>query len=94
MRVLLEAISKSVFTVSLSVAKALYRLGFVKLNLTNATSFRWLFLFFVLVLGSCSKPVELKTGTWRGVIDCQGHDLPFIFEVAKNGELLNVHIKN
>lgn len=50
--------------------------------------------FAVLVLGSCSKPVEFKTGTWRGVIDCQGHDLPFIFEVAKNGEQLNVHIKN
>ncbi|MFM8739330.1 MAG: TlpA family protein disulfide reductase, partial [Cytophagales bacterium] len=48
----------------------------------------------VLVFVSCSKPVELKTGTWRGVIDCQGHDLPFIFEVAKNGDQLNVHIKN
>jgi thiol-disulfide isomerase/thioredoxin len=48
----------------------------------------------LLVLISCSKPAELKPGTWRGVIDCQGHDLPFIFEVGKQGENLTVHIKN
>ncbi|MFM8913160.1 MAG: peroxiredoxin family protein [Flammeovirgaceae bacterium] len=51
-------------------------------------------VFAVLVLGACSKPVELKLGTWRGIVDCQGHDLPFVFEVVKNGEQLNVHIKN
>ncbi len=48
----------------------------------------------VLFLISCSKPAELKTGNWRGVIDCQGHDLPFIFEVVKAQDKLNVHIKN
>src|SRR6266576_2292535 len=48
----------------------------------------------LLTLISCGKPAEFKTGTWRGVIDCQGHDLPFIFEVTKNSEKISVHIKN
>lgn len=56
---------------------------------------RGLIVVFVLfIFASCSKPVELKTGTWRGIIDSQDHDLPFIFEVVKTGEQLNVHIKN
>jgi thiol-disulfide isomerase/thioredoxin len=38
-----------------------------------------------LILVGCSKP-ELKTGTWRGVIDIQGHDLPFNFEVIKDAQ--------
>lgn len=59
---------------------------------------RFLFILLVpIIIGivfSCSKPVELKTGTWRGVIDCQGHDLPFTFDVAKKGDSLLVYIKN
>lgn len=48
----------------------------------------------LLALISCSKPAELKTGTWRGVIDCQGHDLPFTFDVTKKGDSLEVFVKN
>lgn len=44
---------------------------------------------------SCTKqPTELKTGTWRGVIDCQGHDLPFTFDVTKRNDSLLVNIHN
>ena len=54
----------------------------------------------VVILASCSiwscqeKPTELKTGTWRGVIDCQGHELPFTFDVIKHNDSLLVDIKN
>lgn len=41
--------------------------------------------FFVLafVVFSCSKP-ELKTGTWRGVLEIQGQELPFNFRIAED----------
>ncbi|HOX83410.1 MAG TPA: TlpA disulfide reductase family protein [Chryseolinea sp.] len=39
-----------------------------------------------LILLGCSTKPELKTGTWRGVIDIQGHDLPFNFEVSKDAQ--------
>jgi len=47
-----------------------------------------------LLLSCAKKPVELKKGTWRGVIDCQGHDLPFTFDVTKKNDSLLVYIKN
>ena len=53
-----------------------------------------LFLLSSLVLSCKEKPVELKTGTWRGVIDCQGHDLPFTFDVTKRNDSLLVIIHN
>ncbi|MGC4023547.1 MAG: TlpA disulfide reductase family protein [Cyclobacteriaceae bacterium] len=46
------------------------------------------------VLFSCNQKTELKTGTWRGVIDCQGHDLPFTFDVSKRNDSLLVYLKN
>lgn len=52
-----------------------------------------LILLSVVIL-SCKKPAELKTGTWRGVIDCQGHDLPFTFDVIKQHDSLLVDMKN
>ena len=51
-------------------------------------------LLSCVVLACAQKPVELKTGTWRGVIDCQGHDLPFTFEVIKQNDSLLVDMKN
>ncbi len=39
-------------------------------------------IFLVL---SCQQPVELRTGTWRGLIAMQGKELPFTFDVEKNG---------
>jgi thiol-disulfide isomerase/thioredoxin len=55
---------------------------------------RFLLILISFTIFSCTKTVELKTGTWRGVIDCQGHDLPFTFEVVKNNDSLLVYIKN
>lgn len=57
--------------------------------------YRLIALLFVVSLLSCKeKPAELKTGTWRGVIDCQGHDLPFTFDVSKKNDSLLVVIHN
>jgi len=55
---------------------------------------RFLLILLAAAIFSCSKPVELKTGTWRGVIDCQGHDLPFTFDVVKKSDSLLVYLKN
>ncbi len=43
--------------------------------------------FFILALMaiSCTQPsAELKTGTWRGVLEIQGQELPFNFSVVKD----------
>jgi len=55
---------------------------------------RFLLILLAAAAFSCSKPIELKTGTWRGVIDCQGHDLPFTFDVVKKSDSLMVYLKN
>ena len=55
---------------------------------------RFLLILLAAAVFSCSKPVELKTGTWRGVIDCQGHDLPFTFDVVREKDSLLVYLKN
>lgn len=53
------------------------------------------FLLFVSLLVSCStKPVELKTGTWRGIIEMQNQQLPFQFDVEKKDSALQVYIRN
>ncbi len=52
---------------------------------------------FILVLAafSCSKPAELKTGMWRGVLEIQGQELPFNFRVAKDfSESFDAYLKN
>ncbi len=48
----------------------------------------------LFVLSCKEKSAELKTGIWRGVIDCQGHDLPFTFDVTKKNDSLLVYMKN
>jgi thiol-disulfide isomerase/thioredoxin len=49
----------------------------------------------ITVLFSCSPPKpDLKTGTWRGTIDIQGHPLPFTFEVAQNAGTYTVTLRN
>lgn len=46
-------------------------------------------------LYSCGqKNAELKTGTWRGVIEMQNHQLPFLFEVAKSNESYTINLIN
>lgn len=54
------------------------------------------FIAFGALFCACSSASlpELKTGTWRGVIDCQGHDLPFTFDVAKKNDSLLVYLNN
>lgn len=54
------------------------------------------FLLIFLISGSFSfaQTSSLKQGIWRGVIDCQGHDLPFTFEVTKKNKNYFVDIKN
>jgi thiol-disulfide isomerase/thioredoxin len=45
---------------------------------------------------SCTtqKPVELKTGTWRGVIEMQGQQLPFQFDVEKMDSAYVAYLRN
>ncbi len=55
-----------------------------------------LFLAMVIGLGvaSCAKQkAEFKTGIWRGVIELQGQQLPFNFEVIKDTSY-KVYLKN
>ncbi|MCX8490290.1 MAG: TlpA disulfide reductase family protein, partial [Cyclobacteriaceae bacterium] len=53
------------------------------------------FFTAILLLISCQKtPVELKTGTWRGVIELQGQELPFNFEVTKESGKYRVYLQN
>jgi thiol-disulfide isomerase/thioredoxin len=47
-----------------------------------------------IVLFTCQKPTELKTGIWRGVIKLQGQQLPFNFEVTKEANKYKVFLKN
>jgi peroxiredoxin len=53
-------------------------------------------LYVALVLSiSCSKkPAELKTGVWRGVIEMQGQQLPFLFDVVKHDTTYQVILHN
>ena len=45
-----------------------------------------IFGLFVLAFAafSCSKHAELKTGTWRGVLEIQNQELPFNFRIVKD----------
>lgn len=38
--------------------------------------------FLAMVIVSCSTQPNLKTGTWRGILEIQGQQLPFNFEVT------------
>src|SRR5689334_6865471 len=54
------------------------------------------FLTLALILGSCGRreTSELKTGTWRGVIDIQGQELPFGLEIMSNGDQYTANLVN
>jgi peroxiredoxin len=54
------------------------------------------FFLLILIAFSCSQPKpELKTGTWRGVLEIQGQELPFNFRVVKDfTEGYDVYLKN
>lgn len=52
-------------------------------------------LLLILTLFSCTpKKVELKEGLWRGIIELQGQQLPFNFEVVKESTGYKVYLKN
>lgn len=53
-----------------------------------------LLLLFVSLLFSCSPPEELKLGSWRGVVNVQGQELPMNFDVEKEGDQYRVMLKN
>ncbi len=56
---------------------------------------RLLILFVVIAMFfSCSRPVELKTGTWRGVISIQGKELPFTFDIENQGGQYKAYLNN
>jgi thiol-disulfide isomerase/thioredoxin len=53
------------------------------------------FFAAILLLTSCQKPsAELKTGNWRGIIEMQGQELPFNFEVTKESGRYQVYLQN
>ena len=55
----------------------------------------WLVLAFGLCFSACSsQKTELKTGLWRGIIEMQGQQLPFNFEVIPSGAGYTVYLKN
>lgn len=49
----------------------------------------------LVILYSCStKPVEFKAGTWRGVLHIQDKELPFLFDVEKQGTAYRAYLRN
>lgn len=56
---------------------------------------RTLIIVALSLLFSCSnKPVELKPGIWRGVIEIQGQKLPFGLEIQKTGTTYTAAVIN
>jgi thiol-disulfide isomerase/thioredoxin len=47
-----------------------------------------------VALAACTPSPRLKTGNWRGVVDIQGHDLPFNFSVVEVNGRTVVEIRN
>ena len=48
----------------------------------------------VIIVSCSTKKVELKTGPWRGLISLQGQQLPFNFEINKEGEKYTANLIN
>lgn len=67
----------------------------LRLNLKTLNIMRILVLSLsIFILASCSKSAEFKTGNWRGVIELQGKQLPFNFEVVKEDGKYKVYLIN
>lgn len=53
------------------------------------------FFAVIAIAFSCSnRPAQLKAGVWRGVIQLQGQELPFTFEVENQQDNYKVYLKN
>jgi thiol-disulfide isomerase/thioredoxin len=61
--------------------------------LMRIAAFLILFLFLACCSGRNTSP-ELKPGTWRGVIDIQGKELPFGLEIMKDGDSYQANLVN
>lgn len=58
---------------------------------------RFLLLLTITLFVSCAtkkEPVELKTGTWRGVLHTQGQELPFTFRVTNDSGTYKAWLQN
>jgi peroxiredoxin len=53
-----------------------------------------LVLFIAITISCSQKKNELKSGTWRGVIEVQDNPLPFTFDVAHDTSGYKVYLKN
>jgi thiol-disulfide isomerase/thioredoxin len=51
-------------------------------------------IILIVLLSACTPSAEFKTGIWRGIIDMQGQQLPFNFEVAKEADQYKVYLIN
>jgi len=55
----------------------------------------FLIIILAVFIGSCNpEKFELKTGPWRGVIEMQGQQLPFGFEVQKSNDQYHINVIN
>ena len=53
------------------------------------------FFSAIAIAFSCSNgPAQFKAGVWRGVIQLQGQELPFTFEVENQQGNYKVYLKN
>src|SRR4051794_23111946 len=54
------------------------------------------FIALALSIISCTtkKPAELKPGTWRGVIEMQNQQLPFLFDIEKKDSAYIAYLRN
>ena len=53
-----------------------------------------LVLMSASILFSCSTQHDLKQGSWRGIVDVQGQELPMNFRVKKEGDKYLVFLQN
>ncbi|WP_394992944.1 TlpA disulfide reductase family protein [Emticicia sp.] len=53
-----------------------------------------LIIFSVFTFNACKKTIELKTGIWRAVIQTAGGELPFNFDIQKEGNNYSVFVLN
>ncbi len=57
----------------------------------------WLIIWCILLMGCLSKEhtsVDLKSGVWRATVEIQGKELPFNFEVQRNGNNTVIYLIN
>ena len=51
-------------------------------------------ILLIVLVSACNPPTEFKTGNWRGIIEMQGQQLPFNFEVTKDADQYKVYLIN